>query len=273
MTTSSILLLVGFGLIAGLGITAVGPGGVFATVGLFLVSGRSPAVIAGTAIATHLATGGLGSLAYHRSGELRRPETRRVAGLLMISAAIGTPLGVLINSFAPARLFGILLALFLVAIAALVWLRSARIATGGTHPHHSAAFLVALGTGIAIAGGMFGVGGPLLTVPLLLLAGTPVLSALGAAQAQSIVVAGMGTLGYLIRGTIDPGLVAIVGIPELCGVLVGWRLAQALPERTLTRALIAALFASAGLVLVHGSISPIRSPRGIAQIRHVSAIR
>lgn len=252
MNAGSALVLIAFGLTAGVGITAVGPGGVFATVGLFLASGRSPSVVAGTAIVTHLATGGLGSVAYHRSGQLRRPETRRVAGVLMITAAIGTPVGVLLNAVALGRLFGVLLAVFLVAIASLVWLRAARAVGEAAHPHHGRTLLCGLGLGIAIAGGMFGVGGPLLTVPLLVLARTPVLSALGAAQAQSIVVASVGTLGYLIRDSIDWPLVALVGIPELCGVLVGWKTAQKLPPHVLKRAMIAALFASAALVAVHG---------------------
>lgn len=251
--TLSLLVLAGFGLVAGTGITAVGPGGVFATVGLFLAFGLSPAEVAGTAIVTHLATGGLGSLAYHRSGQLRHPETRRVALVLAITAAAGTPVGVLINAIAPGRLFGLLLAVFLVTIALLVWFRAHRGADEDeVHPRHRYALLICLGLIVAVAGGMFGVGGPLLTVPLLVLSGTPVLSALAAAQAQSVVVAGVGTLSYLGRGAIDWPLALAVGIPELCGVLVGWRVAQAVPPRILKRAMIVALLVSAGLVGIHG---------------------
>jgi hypothetical protein len=250
--TVSVLIVAGFGLVAGIGVTAVGPGGVFATVGLFLASGLSPAGVAGTAIVTHLATGGLGSLAYHRSGQLRHPGTRRVALVLAITAAVGTPVGVLVNSVAPGQLFGVLLAVLLVAIALLVWFRARRGTAEGADPHHPVALLACMGLGIAIAGGMFGVGGPLLTVPLLVLAGTPVLSALGAAQAQSVVVAGAGTLSYLGRGTIDWPLALAVGIPELCGVLIGWKVAHAVPSRILKRVMIIALLISAGLVGIHG---------------------
>jgi hypothetical protein len=250
--TVSVLIMAGFGMVAGIGITAVGPGGVFATVGLFLASGLSPAEVAGTAIVTHLATGGLGSLAYHRSGQLRDPETRRVVLVLAITAVAGTPVGVLINSVPPGQLFGVLLAGFLVAIALLVWFRAGRDTVEGVHPHHPYWLLITLGLGVAVVGGMFGVGGPLLTVPLLVLAGTPVLSALGAAQAQSVVVAGVGTLSYLGRGTIDWPLVLVVGVPELAGVLIGWRVAHAVPPRLLKRAMIVALLVSAGLVGIHG---------------------
>jgi uncharacterized protein len=250
--TVSVLIAAGFGLIAGIGITAVGPGGVFATVGLFLASGLSPAEVAGTAIVTHLATGALGSVAYHRSGQLRHRETRRVALVLAVTAVAGTPVGVFLNSVAPGQLFGVLLAAFLVAIALLVWFRARPGTADGADPHHPAALLICLGLGVAVVGGMFGVGGPLLTVPLLVLAGTPVLSALGAAQAQSVVVAGVGTLSYLGRGTIDWPLALAVGLPELCGVLIGWKVAHAVPARILKRVMIVALLISAGLVGIHG---------------------
>lgn len=109
-----------------------------------------------------------------------------------------------------------------------------------------------MGLGIAIVSGMSGVGGPLLTVPLLVLAGTPVLSALGAAQVQSVVVAGVGTLSYLSRGTIDWQLMLIAGVPELCGVLIGWKVARAVPASVLKRAMIVALLACACLVGIRG---------------------
>jgi hypothetical protein len=244
-------MLAGFGLAAGIGITAVGPGGVLVTIGLFLASGLSPAEVAGTAIVTHLATGGLGSLVYHRSGQLRHPETRRVALILAITAAAGTPAGVFINSVAPGGLFGVLLAVFLVVVAALVWFRSPGTAAEGTDPSHRLALIIGLGLVVAVVSGMFGVGGPLLTVPLLVLAGTPVLSALGAAQVQSIVVAGVGTLSYLSRGAIDWRLALVAGVPELCGVFIGWKIAHAVPPVILRRAMIVALLASAALVAIH----------------------
>ncbi len=249
--TMTALMLAGFGLVAGIGITAVGPGGVLVTIGLFLASSLSPAEVAGTAIVTHLATGGLGSFVYHRSGQLRHPGTRRVALMLALTAAAGTPVGVFINSVAPGWLFGVLLAVFLVVVAALVWFRSPRTAVEEAHPHHRSTLVIGMGLVIAIVSGMFGVGGPLLTVPILVLAGTPTLSALGAAQVQSVVVAGVGTVSYLSRGAIDWRLALLVGVPELCGVFTGWKIAHAVQPAILKRAMIVALLVSAGLVVIH----------------------
>jgi uncharacterized membrane protein YfcA len=81
----------------------------------------------------------------------------------------------------------------------------------------------------------------MLSVPLLLALGVGVLEALAAAQVQSIVIASVGTIGYALHGSVDWPLVGLIGLPELAGVIVGWRIARALPTRTLRGILIAVL--------------------------------
>ncbi|WP_153182956.1 sulfite exporter TauE/SafE family protein, partial [Streptomyces sp. E5N298] len=93
---------------------------------------------------------------------------------------------------------------------------------------------------------------PMLTVPLLVALGVPVLESLAAAQAQSVVIAGVGTVGYLAQGAVDWPLAVLVGVPELAGVLLGWRIAHALPTRHLKFALIATLLALAPYLALHG---------------------
>jgi len=97
-----------------------------------------------------------------------------------------------------------------------------------------------------------GIGGPMLMVPLLAAAGLPVLESLACAQAQSVVVATAGTAGYLIHGTIDWPLAALVGFPELAGVLAGWKIARALPTRVLRNALVVTLLALAVYLVIQG---------------------
>ncbi|GAB3388033.1 TSUP family transporter [Amycolatopsis echigonensis] len=92
----------------------------------------------------------------------------------------------------------------------------------------------------------------MLAVPLLVVAGMPVLGALAAAQVQSVVIASVGTLGYVVHGAVDWRLAAIVGIPELAGVLIGWRIAHALPTKTLKAALVAVLVGIAPYLALHG---------------------
>lgn len=231
------------GLLGGIGITALGPGGVLPTIGLFALTDLSASAVAGTAIVTHIATGALGTLAYTRSGQLRQPHTRRTALVLAGVAMVGTPIGVVVNTLVSKHVFGIILAVIVGGVALLLWYRETRAPGAGRHPH--VAVVAGLGFAVAVLSGIVGIGGPMLTVPLLIACGVPVLESLAAAQAQSIVIATVGTIGYAAHDTIDWALAAIVGIPELAGVVIGWKIAHALPTRTLKYALIAALLALA----------------------------
>lgn len=248
--------LVLLGLAAGVGITAVGPGGVLITVGLFAFTDLTPAQVAGTAIVTNVATGLAGTAVYTRSGQLRDPATRRTAVLLAAGAVAGTPLGVAANGLVEGRVFGMLLGAFVALTAALVlWRRPSGAADGAPAPAATgigAPTAVAVGTGVAAVGAMFGVGGPLLSVPLLVALGTPVLAALAAAQAQSVVIAGIGTAGYVAAGAVDWRLAALMGVPELAGVLAGWMIARAVPAAALKAALVVCLLVLAPYVALHG---------------------
>lgn len=302
------------GLLGGIGITAIGPGGVLPTIGLFALTALSPARIAGTAIVTHVCTGILGTVAYARSGQLRDPGTRRIAWLLAGTAAVGTPLGVLVNTTlshtaAAKRVFGLLLAVLVVVVAVLVVWRErgqrsgtsrpvpdrrpsglggggsggdglggdgcegdgsgggdvpgddvpggdapGKVGSGGDAgrgPAGARGPVAVLGTGVALAAGVVGIGGPMLSVPLLVALGVPVLSALAAAQVESIVIAGVGTAGYLVTGGIDWRLAVLIGVPELAGVLIGWRIARALPTRVLRVALVVSLLGLAPYLALH----------------------
>lgn len=245
-------LLALFGLAGGIGITAIGPGGVLPTIGLFALTGLAPAEVAGTAIVTHVATGALATLVYTRSGQLREAATRRTALVLAGTAVVGTPLGVLINTSVSKGAFGIVLGTFAAVVAVLVWYRERHGDPTRPPAHPPAPGLAVLGLIVAAASGIVGIGGPMLTVPLLVALGVPVLESLAAAQAQSVVIATVGTLGYLAHDAIDWPLAAVVGLPELLGVLIGWKIAHALPTRGLKYALIASLLAVAPYLALHG---------------------
>jgi uncharacterized protein len=237
------------GLVGGVGITALGPGGVLFTIGLFALSGLTPAAIAGTAIAANVGTGLLGTAAYARSGQLRGRDTPRLAGLLIACAAVGTPLGVLANSHISGPAFGTLLGACVMAVGALLHMR----VRGPAGPARTAVptnRVLAIGACVAVVSGLFGLGGPLLAVPLLVAAGLPILAALGAAQAQSIIIASVGTVGYMLRGDVSWPLAALVGVPALLGVAAGWRVAHALPADRLRQVLAGVLILVGAYLIV-----------------------
>jgi uncharacterized membrane protein YfcA len=130
-----------------------------------------------------------------------------------------------------------------VVVAVLVWQRGRREATAGVAParHPRAAVVVAVGVGVGLVSGLLGLGGPMLSVPLLLALGVELLAALAAAQVQSIVIATVGTIGYAVHGSVDWGLAVLIGLPVLVGVVLGWRIARALPTRTLRTVLVVVL--------------------------------
>lgn len=241
------------GFAAGVGITAIGPGGVLVTIGLFVLTDLDPARVAGTAIVTHIATGALATVVCARSGHLSDPGTRRTAAWLAGTAVLGAPVGVLANGVLSRHAFGVLLAAFTATVAVLVWYRQRRPRSAdGSGGHPARGTVAVLGLVVATASGIVGVGGPLLAVPLLVALGVPVLSALAAAQVQAVVISSVGTVGYVAAGAVDWPLAALLGIPELAGVVLGWKIARALPTRTLTYALIASLLALTPYLALHG---------------------
>ncbi len=253
LSPTSIILLILISLIGGIGITAIGPGGILVTIALFAFTDLSPAEVAGTAIVTHIGTGIVGTLAFVRSGQLREPRTRRLALILSLTAIVCTPLGVIINSRVSSAQFGIMLAIFVSVVGCSVLLREFRSQTAIDGEREGAHGIVAqslLGGGVSVLSGIFGIGGPMIAVPIMVIAGYPLLSALAAAQVQSVFVASSGTFSYLAHGSISWPLVLITGIPEMIGVWFGWKIAHAVPTRPLKYLLATTLIALGPVLLM-----------------------
>jgi uncharacterized membrane protein YfcA len=105
-------------------------------------------------------------------------------------------------------------------------------------PHRSLR-LAAIGTLAGLFSGLFGVGGGTVIVPLLVLwLGYEEHAATATSLAAIIFVAGFAATTQGLYGNVRVLDAALVGIPAVGGVLIGTRLAQRLPART-----IALLFA------------------------------
>lgn len=234
------------GLIGGVGISTIGPGGVLPTIGLFSFTDLTAAQIAGTAICTHIGTGVAGTFAYARSGHLRDRATRHTSVVLVACAIVGTPAGVAINFAITTRVFGWILGVLLAVVAVLLWWRERQPSRSRRSP--SAGTVAVIGIAVAVASGIVGVGGPMLTVPLMIAIGVPILESLAAAQVQSIAIAAVGSGAYL--ASINWWLATIIGIPEVIGVVIGWKIATAVPARLLTRTLCVVLLALAPYVAI-----------------------
>lgn len=238
-------LLIIIALVGGVCITTIGPGGIFVTIALFALAKLEPSTVAGTASAMFIATGVVGSLAYLRSGELRQPGAAGAATSLSLSSVLGALGGAQLNTLLDARVFGILLGAFVLLTGLLIPLRQRLGRVDGRQmalAHTSTAWLMgAVGLGVGFFGGLLGVGGPVLAVPILVVLGVPMLVSVALAQVQSVVIAAFATAGFLWHGAIDWMLALILGVPLVVGSVAGWYIARRVDVARLQLALAAVL--------------------------------
>ncbi|MHB8469342.1 MAG: sulfite exporter TauE/SafE family protein [Gaiellaceae bacterium] len=106
--------------------------------------------------------------------------------------------------------------------------------------------LILIGLAAGFFSALFGVGGGIVIVPLLLLAGRWELrSATATSLAAILVTATAGTITYVAHGEVRPVYAALVGIPAAAGALGGAMLQQRVPVRTLSLLFAALLVAIA----------------------------
>jgi len=111
--------------------------------------------------------------------------------------------------------------------------------------------LVAIGLVAGLFSALFGVGGGIVIVPMLMLAAhfgerPAMATSLGAV----LVIACVGAVTYAVHGQMKPTAALLVGIPAVVGAVVGTSLQQRLATRTLSLAFAALLAAVGARMLV-----------------------
>jgi len=112
--------------------------------------------------------------------------------------------------------------------------------------------LVTIGLVAGLFSALFGVGGGVVIVPLLL-----GVAAFGAREAAAtslgaiVVTATAGVALYAFHDKVDPGYAALVGVPAMAGALLGTAAQQRISTRTLTLA-FAVFLAAIGIWLLAG---------------------
>ena len=97
---------------------------------------------------------------------------------------------------------------------------------------------------------LFGVGGGIVIVPLLLLfAHYSERPAMATSLTAVGLIALVGSVSYALHGEVKPGAAAVVGLPGALGAVAGASLQQRLANRTLSLA-FAALLAAVGVWLL-----------------------
>lgn len=238
------LLPVAFGI--GLLIGGVGIGGVLLIPALSAFAGLTIHQAMATALFTFLFTGVAGTVMFQRRGSIEW----RITVPLCAGAVVFAFLGAWLNSLATPAVLTIILS-GLIIFAGVYTL--AQHGTG--EPAFSRrrglqrAMLFAIGAVSGFGSGLTGVGGPAISVPLMVLFGFPALASIGASQVIQIIAAGSGTLGNLKYGAIAFHVAAPVTLLEIAGVALGARIVHAIDIR-LVRRFAALLCVAVGLFLL-----------------------
>jgi uncharacterized membrane protein YfcA len=259
MSMEIMILLLIIALVGGVCITTIGPGGIFVTTALFALLPLDPSTVAGTASATFIATGIVGSLGYFRSGELKGKVAGKAAGVLSLASVIGAFTGAQINTLLNSSVFAILLGLFVFFTGILILYRQNKQLKPESRLQIDSLkglwWLAGVGLAVGLPGGLLGVGGPVLAVPLMVVLGVPMLLSVALAQVQSIFISGFATVGYMIHGSVDWYLALFLTIPLLIGTISGWYIAQRIKASKL-QVFLALVLIALGIYLIAGGATP-----------------
>ena len=111
--------------------------------------------------------------------------------------------------------------------------------------------LVAIGLLAGFFSALFGVGGGIVVVPLLILAARyGERPAMATSLAAVAVISLVGAVTYAFHGELKPGAAAVVGLPAVLGAVAGTAIQQRLATRTLSFAFAALLAAIGARLLV-----------------------
>jgi uncharacterized membrane protein YfcA len=186
-----------------------------------------------TALFTFIFTGAAGTWLFARRGSI----DWKVAVPVCLGAA---PFGFL-GAWANSRFDGTALSLLLSSVIAFAGIYTlfghnpARQAPFAQRPGIRQALLAGIGAVAGFGSGLTGVGGPALSVPIMVLFGFSPLVAIGASQVLQILASVSGTVGNLQYGSIDLRLAGVVTVFEILGVIVGVGIAHAVNPRSLRR--------------------------------------
>jgi uncharacterized protein len=255
---TTIAVLVAFGCLSGVTTVLFGFGGGFVTVPVVAaVAARSGSaadamhLAVGTSAAVMVVNAAGGTLAQYRTGRVRRSYVWPLAGFV----GIGSLLGALAATAADDGLIRVLFAVYLGATILDSLLRRGFLRGGRPRPLGRVT-TTAGGIGIGTVASFLGVGGSVMTVPLLRRRGLPMADAVAMANPLSLPVAVVATAVYLVVPTAGGGggVDLAAGAALLAGSLptipVARRLLPRVPDRAHAVAYLVLLAAALVAVLV-----------------------
>ncbi|PRY44612.1 sulfite exporter TauE/SafE family protein [Umezawaea tangerina] len=250
----TIAVLVALGCLSGVTTVLFGFGGGFVTVPVvYSVAAGGPDamhVAVGTSAAVMVVNSLGATLALHRSGRLRREYLWPLAAYVSLGAVVGT----LAATLAPDSLLHLLFAAYLVVTILDGVLRRGFLHGGAPRPLGRLT-TTAGGVGIGVVASFLGVGGSVLTVPLLRRRGLPMVDAAAMANPLSLPVAVVATTLYLLgpggpTGAVDVVAAAALLAGSLPTIAFARGLLPPIPDRAHAVAYLCLLVAALVAVLV-----------------------
>jgi uncharacterized membrane protein YfcA len=227
------LLLALVSSVVGLFIGAVGIGGVLMVPALTSLGGLNVHAASATALFTFFFTGILGTILFQRHGSIEWRTTLPVC----VSAVLSAYAGAVVNAMLSAASLNLIIAAIITGAGAYILLPARHAVRAFAREDSRWHLLTLLGIG-AVAGfgsGLSGAGGPLFSVPIMLILGFAPLTAIGASQVLQITSSASGTMANLAHGSIDFAIAGWIVIFELAGVLLGVRTAHLVNMQQLRR--------------------------------------
>lgn len=214
---------------------------------LALFGGLTIHQAAATSLFTFLFTGILGTWLYQRRGSIDwRIATPVCAGALLFGYA-----GAAAAARVDPRPLAILIALIIVGAGVYIFVpqRSANAMRDGKGWREQA-LLASVGATSGFGSGFSGAGGPIFSVPIMVILRYVPLTAVATSQVLQIIAATSGSIGNAMHGFIDLRVAAIVTVFELAGVMIGVRLAHVASALALRRLAGVLCVLSGGILLV-----------------------
>ncbi|MBY0269559.1 MAG: sulfite exporter TauE/SafE family protein [Burkholderiales bacterium] len=241
------MLLAPTAFIVGALIGAVGIGGVLLIPALSAFAGLGIHEAMATALFTFIFTGITGTVLFQRRGSI----DWRITAPVCAGAVLCAFLGAWMNSLTRPLMLALILAgiIIFAGVYTLATWRGMQQPALHDRPQAQQGLLLGIGAAAGFGSGLTGVGGPALSVPMMVLFGFPALAAIGTSQVIQIIAAASGTLGNLQFGTINFGIAGVVTVLEIAGVFLGARIVHAVNADSL-RKFVTVLCIVVGIYLI-----------------------
>ena len=228
--TTFVLLLVAV-LVGGL-IGTVGVGGILLIPALSALGGLTTHAAMATALFSFIFTGILGTWLYYKHGSINWGITIPVC----VGGLLGGYPGALANAIAPAWILNLILGCIII-FAGIYALFPAK---GGTIEYRPGDTrqrlqLILIGATVGFGSGLTGVGGPVLSVPFMVILGFAPLTSIATSQVIQITAATSGSISNFANGFVDIHMALLVTAAELIGVVAGARLAHTVSSGVLKK--------------------------------------